>query len=805
MSLLTSGRDSQWDSFSAPVKAALRWGWASARARSASEVDPRDLLAGILLADLRDSPARVFLQHFGIPPAEVLRWPDGGAPTVKALLANRNTNEGTPPLVAVTQVIVRAAGGIGPKDWLVSLRQLFGAYLDVENPSSYEIRNALTARGFRPEQVIRGYSNFVPTRQPLRYYLAEEFPYAVPGVQLPDYQADHPDQPTDLVGIGPEIDAFAHVMTSRRLVPPLAVGLFGAWGSGKSYFLRGLQHRVAEISAARLPAFHQAVVQVEFNAWQYVGGDLWASLVEHLFRNLRRSDDEEDDIIAQRQRYWVQQVQEAGAVHQQAEDDRRALETEQRTAAEEVETQRAAVAQAAEKLREARRPDPSELLTDAVAEAARMAGFDEVITNATKLRAELDQARTDLSNLLTPLRQPRFLIAVIVAIGVAAALAQFTDTGAVAALLVTATTYVSAASRHLRKVSERVSAAQARLTQAEADELKRNEQALHDAEVRLLRVKEDLEAALAKEKDLAEQVIEVIRQQAAETPSRVLTDFITDRVDSDDYRRHLGVPALVRRDLARLTNLVARQEVADELAIDRIVLYIDDLDRCPTPVVVKVLEAVHLLLAFPLFVVVVAVDATWLTSSLRDHFRQFEHADPVDYLEKIFQVPFQVQPLGRDVRERMLRGLLTPSLTRSGESGGDAPTAEDTTLPAIDTAEFEAVVASFTAPGSPRQALSDAVDLTISEVELQQAQVVAELVGTTPRAVKRFVNVYLLVKSIGAARGLTVPEDGRLVRVLAGDSGESDEDGGLTEWRELIDRFRFPGTRPAGDAGRMDG
>ncbi|MFD1052515.1 P-loop NTPase fold protein, partial [Kibdelosporangium lantanae] len=50
--------------------------------------------------------------------------------------------------------------------------------------------------------------------------------------------------------------------------------------------------------------------------------------------------------------------------------------------------------------------------------------------------------------------------------------------------------------------------------------------------------------------------------------------------------------------------------------------YIDERDRCPTPVVIKVLEAVHLLLAFPLFVVVVAVDATWLTSSLRDHFRQ---------------------------------------------------------------------------------------------------------------------------------------------------------------------------------------
>jgi hypothetical protein len=42
--------------------------------------------------------------------------------------------------------------------------------------------------------------------------------------------------------------------------------------------------------------------------------------------------------------------------------------------------------------------------------------------------------------------------------------------------------------------------------------------------------------------------------------------------------------------------------------LSRIVLYIDDLDRCPEKLVVEVLRAVHLLLAFDLFVCVVAVD-----------------------------------------------------------------------------------------------------------------------------------------------------------------------------------------------------
>jgi hypothetical protein len=46
--------------------------------------------------------------------------------------------------------------------------------------------------------------------------------------------------------------------------------------------------------------------------------------------------------------------------------------------------------------------------------------------------------------------------------------------------------------------------------------------------------------------------------------------------------------------------------------IDRIVLYIDDLDRCSTETVSQVLDAVHLLLALPLFAVVVGVDPRWL-------------------------------------------------------------------------------------------------------------------------------------------------------------------------------------------------
>ncbi|QRK14190.1 hypothetical protein JQX13_50535 [Archangium violaceum] len=78
----------------------------------------------------------------------------------------------------------------------------------------------------------------------------------------------------------------------------------------------------------------------------------------------------------------------------------------------------------------------------------------------------------------------------------------------------------------------------------------------------------------------------------------------------------------------------------------------DDLDRCPPERVVQVIEAVHLLLAFKLFVVVVAVDAHWGGEALSKRFdylgdgrRPGSGATVHDYLEKIFQIPFWLPPM----------------------------------------------------------------------------------------------------------------------------------------------------------------
>jgi hypothetical protein len=266
-------------------------------------------------------------------------------------------------------------------------------------------------------------------------------------------------------------------------------------------------------------------------------------------------------------------------------------------------------------------------------------------------------------------------------------------------------------------------------------------------------------------------------------------NFIKDRIKSDDYRQYLGVLAVVRRDFERLSSLMEQQnwqlsptQAGDAVErdgvhkfatleeerkseaerINRIVLYIDDLDRCPPRKVVEVLQAVHLLLAFPLFIVVVGVDARWVQRSLSTTYGRLltgggGGATPEDYLEKVFQIPFWLEDTPAPARERMLRGLLDASVQ-----------AEPPTITGIDGSPVAAPPGRFATVqlgnGSDRTPLPtghgqlggelvaapnppDPQALKLRKFELEYMVELTPVLGKSPRALKRFVNIYRLIKA----------------------------------------------------------
>ncbi len=217
------------------------------------------------------------------------------------------------------------------------------------------------------------------------------------------------------------------------------------------------------------------------------------------------------------------------------------------------------------------------------------------------------------------------------------------------------------------------------------------------------------------------------------------------------------------------------------MSVQRIVLYIDDLDRCPAERVVEVLQAVHLLLAFRLFIVVVGVDYRWVSRSLCEHYDKLltndktligqengnsdRTASSLDYLEKIFQVPFWLRRMNPDICGSFLEGLLSSSIAsksaRSQQSGSylSAPTQSlpvSTETPVSEGANKDRPLDSIQefgeVPLSVDMQKTLNLDLMPPNLALDPKEIafmkqLAPLLTRSPRSAKRFINTYRIIRA----------------------------------------------------------
>jgi hypothetical protein len=597
----------------------------------------------------------------------------------------------------------------------------------------------------------------------------------------------------DLLQISSDVDAFASLLASTRIAPPLSIGLFGDWGSGKSFFMARMRAEIAERAerTARTGdgVFLQRIVQIDFNAWHYVEANLWASLVEHLFRNLKLTYEKPTDVkIAERRNELLQKLDGLMAQRVDAEKKVQQAEIERDRTAQNLDASQKAAEASAAVVQGMKAKDVWNLVTvDSDTRQQLQAGLAQVGVNAAlksndDLRKTVDDLRgagTRIKLLLTWItRQPRMLVLLLVLltlipVGVGAAL-KFIQTFqmSVAAFLAAFVTYAGVVTnfvaKHLKTgkaILDTIDGARMKIDEkiqkAEID----RQTAIDDAGTALTKATAEVTQAKA-ELETRENDVAAAKNDLLElTNGYRLTRFIDERAASDDYRKLLGVLATVRNDFSTLSDLMhpadGKYDGADSLRIDRIILYIDDLDRCAPERVVEVLQAVHLLLAFKLFVVVVGVDARWVSESLRQKHKALRRRNdeddersgdaddipgyavaPHDYLEKIFQVPFWLEPLQATTTSSYLRSLLAGDVTKLRS----APLENIRTGPAADGTEGEIAPRP---EASNTMAATDETDtdpkqLTIDtkERDYMTSEAIARLVGRSPRTAKRYVNTY---------------------------------------------------------------
>ncbi len=645
---------------------------------------------------------------------------------------------------------------------------------------------------------------------------------AVPTVAPAAFAADAPAPTDDALGRRADAKRLAELACLADNAPPLAIGLFGDWGSGKSTFMAMMQDEVERIGRSwcdeAASPFATRVAQIRFNAWSFADANLWASLAVEIFEGLRdeiaRIEGTGDAAsrrasallaeISARTEAAKQARKGADEAVREARDTLAGIDAKLKAIDARLTRPATALAERAGTILLERHEEVAALLRDLgalvpgeAATAQRLA--EEALTLSASGRGSFAIARR-----VVKLASNRLAVTLTIALVLALASAWAVPAGALqaaAALLAFAAPFVGRVIGAINRLSPLLDAVEAE-EKAEAD-LRRERAALADARAAAALALAEREADAAK----ALTGLDAI-EKAAATPQAMLRFFLNESDELRGYQSEIGLVGRLRRSFQRLDDLMAAQRPSDPRAprpdlptLDRIILYIDDLDRLREAQVVEVLEAVGLLLQFRLFVVVVAVDARWLEGALRNFYRGQlggeGQAGPGDYLEKIFQAPFWLPRLSAGGGE--FAGLARVLLPE-GEETREDDTAPRPTLTAQETRDGEYAIDTDEmpqpgdeAPMETRAAEVRRVTLTKPEAEVLAA--LMPLAATGPRGAKRFVNLYRLARA---------SRSGDELKRLLGEDGDRAGFPALAfalalsccctsdEWREVLTWYRRP-------------
>jgi KAP family P-loop domain len=622
------------------------------------------------------------------------------------------------------------------------------------------------------------------------------------------YVSDVVRREDDALGIDVDVQTLCSVILARDVSPPLSIGLFGDWGTGKSFFMERMRAEVelaTEPSAERSSSkFHTNVAQITFNAWHYVDANLWASLVNHILESLVKHISPTPDDLVVRQKL-LGELQTAKELKAEAMEEKSRAENERAT----IEKQLKDLA----KLRTAKQTQLSSLRTEDIWKAVKddvelkksleealdnlglpsfLAGFADLDAIALSAGSLGNRVYAIGLSLLRDKRKFSLLTLIIASLVGVPILAWFLGKWLPAQPWVTTissigagfATIAAAFAASLRKPIAKVNTYLKKLEAArnkafEILNAKRNEKS--EAEITIAGELESIkvtEATAALQLGAAEVQVRSVEAKIREIDEgRNLAKFILARSEAGDYRKHLGLISTIRQDFENLSKLlqIAGSETQQPSTVERIILYIDDLDRCSSDRVVDILEAIHLLLAFDLFVVVVGVDPRWLMHSLEERFSAFSeghvqnHAEdqawittPQDYLEKIFQIPFALRKMSPTGFATLIKGLLPVTAAAPGPASEQSIEGEAMTTSQSNSAQAKPQSSPATPMnylptpqglnsnpvGIPTKAVRqlNQESLTIRTWEVDYATLMSSFI-TTPRGAKRFANIYRLIKA----------------------------------------------------------
>jgi hypothetical protein len=180
----------------------------------------------------------------------------------------------------------------------------------------------------------------------------------------------------------------------------------------------------------------------------------------------------------------------------------------------------------------------------------------------------------------------------------------------------------------------------------------------------------------------------------------------------------------------------------------KLVVFIDELDRCPLEKIVGILEAIKLFLAEQIFIVLLAIDTRVLAEAIRLHYKEVENPDLArEYMEKIIQIPVPVPQAKETDARRYVSSLMkvdderpdNPPVVPAGDNEGSNQTGT----------EQENNLNGINQPATEEDyELPDLKDTSTEQNAI--IDFATKYLDNNPRQIRRLINTYRYVKLLVA-------------------------------------------------------
>ena len=199
----------------------------------------------------------------------------------------------------------------------------------------------------------------------------------------------------------------------------------------------------------------------------------------------------------------------------------------------------------------------------------------------------------------------------------------------------------------------------------------------------------------------------------------------------------------------------AFEDLLSAAGIRRLVVLVDDLDRCLPETAIQTLEAIRLFVSLPKTAFVIGADEAMIEYAVRSHFKDMpedaiRRGYPRAYLEKLIQVPFRIPALGEAETRIYVTMLLVGALITETSKEFDAllgrakgRLSRPWERKALEDEDLKAAFGGAY-PASVAQAAAMAAEIS---------PVLAQGTNGNPRQIKRFVNALNLRLAVSEARG----------------------------------------------------